>query len=339
MTMKRKTSKIVSRGLSAFMIASFVSVPLTTLAATTNNEELPTPIISEEDKTTRDILDSFNSSFKKDGDLIRISIEDDMYNTGDFIDKVIVKGKGVFAVKDNKEYQLTNIEFDVDFNAMRVLRYDKGKMLPVMYQADDNSITITSNNFKSLEVSEKLQNPFKDVDNSNPYRQSITDIFNYGISTGTTASTFSPYNIVTRGQFTVMVSNALGVLNTDYYGDYTLTDLNGKWYANNVQSLFDLNIVAGYGGKFNGNETINRQQVVAIITRMLNQLGVDTTTDYNPNFVDDDYLYPYAKQSAYYLVERGIVSTSNNEFQPYESLTRGETADILVKSLKLSEQY
>ena len=133
----------------------------------------------------------------------------------------------------------------------------------------------------------------------------VQDIFNYGITQGTTSTTYSPLANITRAQFATMIARALELTHTDMDSQYTLSDLTGKWYANEVQMLVDLGIITGYkDGTFGGENKLTRQQAAAIIVRMLEYMDVDTTPKGNVALDDMDRISDYAKDAVQYLASQ-----------------------------------
>lgn len=128
-------------------------------------------------------------------------------------------------------------------------------------------------------------------------------------------------------------------LNYGDYPRYSLIDLKGKWYANEVQFLVGRGIITGYSnGKFGGNDTITSEQATAIIVRILHYLSTEIDTDESVTLKDAHKVSPYAKKAVQFLVEQNIIPSDIN-FNPQGNLTRAEMAKILMPALKLTSFY
>lgn len=326
--MTRTTRKSSLKGLTALLLVGTIVAPFTVGVAPTHAEEVQEP------------LKSLNWNVEKDGDTIKISIVDTLDDLVNNLGQVVIKDDGVYGIVNDKEYIISKETLDFDYDNARALRHDNNKISTVKHYTSNDSLILTTRSLENIVISSRLDLPFEDVVKTNAYYKDINDLYNYGITNGTSPTTYNPDSLITRGQFAVMVSNALELSDNTRHWHYTLTDLQDKWYANNVQSLYDLDIFTGDNDRFNGEEPITRQQAVTVLVRALGELGVNTATTYNPQFLDDMYVQDYAKQSTYFLAEQGIINTGlKGEFYPHEKITRGETANLIMKTLKLSDNY
>ncbi|MFJ5764326.1 NEAT domain-containing protein [Lysinibacillus sp. NPDC093210] len=178
-----------------------------------------------------------------------------------------------------------------------------------------------------------LQNPFKDIDNVFS-KEEILALYTAGITTGTTATTFSPNRNITRAQFAVMMARALMLQSNK---ETAFTDVKGKWYQKEVQALAEAGIVRGVNATtFNPNANITRQQAAAIILRMLEYKGYKVTVDKNAlTYKDANKVFDYAKQAVSELQALAIMTGSNGYLNPQSNLTRAQMAKILKRSLEL----
>ena len=190
-------------------------------------------------------------------------------------------------------------------------------------------------------ITTRVTAPFDDVTKADWYYEDVQHIFNYGITQGTTSTTYSPPAHITRAQFATMIARALELTHTDTDIEYTLSDLTDKWYANEVQALVDLGIITGYkDGTFGGENTLTRQQAAAMITRMLKYMDVDTTPKGNVDFADMDRIDDYAKEAVQFLASQDVLNSGENtKFNPYNNLTRAQMAKVLMRGLQLSDKY
>ncbi len=178
-----------------------------------------------------------------------------------------------------------------------------------------------------------VENPFTDIDNVFS-KDEILALYAAGITTGTSATTFSPNRNITRAQFAVMIARALNISSNK---ETAFTDVKGKWYEKEVQALSEIGIVKGVNATtFNPNANITRQQAAAIILRMLEYKGYKVTVDKNAlTYKDANKVFDYAKQAVSELQALDIMTGSNGYLNPQSNLTRAQMAKILKRSLEL----
>ena len=153
---------------------------------------------------------------------------------------------------------------------------------------------------------------------------------------GTTSETFKPNKPITRGQFAVLISRALGLQAT---GENPFNDTEGKWYAAEIQALYEAGITKGTtASTFNPDAPITRQQGAAFMARILEYLNTDVKATGKVNFNDANNI------SAEYLPYIELLNSldimtgkPNGSFDPHASLTRGQTAKILKRTLNIAD--
>ena len=294
------------------------------------------------DEAMKEKVDSIVLEVVAKDDSFVLSVDGDKEDVNS-VTNVIVNGKGIFLTVDNTSIKVTDQlpTTTIDFTNARAIRVIDGQVATVSHYIDGDTLKITSNNLKDVVITSRTVAPFDDVAETDWYYQDVQDIFNYGITQGTTSTTYSPLANITRAQFATMIARALELTHTDIDGQYTLSDLTGKWYANEVQMLVDLGIITGYeDGTFGGENKLTRQQAVAMVARMLEHMGVDTTPTGDVAFSDMDHISDYAKEAVQYLASQDVlISGENTKFNPYNNLTRAQMAKILMRSLRLSDSY
>ncbi|MEE1131690.1 MAG: S-layer homology domain-containing protein [Caryophanon sp.] len=172
--------------------------------------------------------------------------------------------------------------------------------------------------------------PFTDV--SGEYVPYVQALYTAGITTGTTATTFAPQANMTRAQFAVMIARALD-LSTKLAAAFT--DIQGKWYAQDVQALAEVGIVTGKtASTFEPGATLTRQQAAVMLYRVLTYSGY-TSTATTPTFSDTAKISDYAKPAFATLQQIGILTGDGNEAKPAQELTRGQMAKLLYLTLQV----
>lgn len=261
------------------------------------------------------------------------------------LENVIIKEDGVFVTVENQEVKISDIEerFTENLENKRALRLAGQKAASVMHYVEGSELVLTTSNYEDIIISSKVSEPFTDVNTKDWFQKDVEEIYNYGFTTGTTATTFSPNAKITRGQFAGMIARALELTGEKSTGtkEFKLTDLKGKWYAEEVQALVKLGIIGGYeNGKFGGEDNLTRQQAMAILGRTLEHLNVNAKSENEINVDDSNKISEYAKEYVNYFAENDIlVSGDNVSFNPQSDLTRAQMAKVLVRALKLTDKY
>jgi hypothetical protein len=209
--------------------------------------------------------------------------------------------------------------------------------VPHYVSEDHSKLVITTNNPDNLLITSRVASNFTDTKGLYS-EQEVEDLFNYVITTGTTATTYSPYQDITRSQFAAMIARALELKPK---GAYAFKDGANQWYAKDVQALYEAGIITGYGdGTFGGGDKLTRQQAAAMIERMLRYMGVDTKVTENVDLADLNKVLDYAKPAVQFLAQHDILNHGEDvAFNPYNHLNRAQMAKMLMRSLRLSDWY
>ncbi len=109
------------------------------------------------------------------------------------------------------------------------------------------------------------KNPFKDVSSSSYYYKAVLWAVEKGITTGTSAATFSPGNPCTRAQSVTFLYNAMG--KPANYADINFKDVkSGSYYYDAVRWAVKERVTAGVSAtEFGSDRTCTRAQIVTFL--------------------------------------------------------------------------
>lgn len=154
---------------------------------------------------------------------------------------------------------------------------------------------------------------------------------------GKTADLFAPEDKLTRAEFAVLVSRALGLETKEYAGTFKDVTTNKAWAYAGIEAAARAGIINGKtDGTFNPDAKITREEIAAIIVRAVKHedAALLNNLDTSKVFADDKNISTFAKLSVKQAVALGIVSgRGGNVFSPQDNATRAESAVMLYRAL------
>ena len=168
----------------------------------------------------------------------------------------------------------------------------------------------------------------------------ISCIAHYGITAGTTPSTFSPADPVSRSQmarFLIRTAGALGVElpdgETSPFEDVDELDDDGR---RSISRLWELGVTRGTGsGRFSPQDTVSRRQMALFLSRLLKTAEVRAGAGSRvPAYGDIDGLPSGVTDAIGHLAGIGVGWPGASEvFEPDRAVTREEMALLLAAAL------
>ncbi|MBQ2741528.1 MAG: S-layer homology domain-containing protein [Oscillospiraceae bacterium] len=159
----------------------------------------------------------------------------------------------------------------------------------------------------------------------------INELAGAGIIKGTSASTFSPAANITRADFALLLVRAFDLKsdNTENFADVDVSD----YFAQELAIARNTGIVGGIGdNKYAPRDNITRQDMMVIVYRALQKLGVELGENTEPKYPDYDAVATYARDAVSALIGAGLVNGKNNLIAPLDYTTRAEVA-VLIKRI------
>jgi len=197
-----------------------------------------------------------------------------------------------------------------------------------------NSVTIPEQGNKPTDAP-KENYEFSDVAENHWAKESIYNLLKKGIISESEDNKFNPERNVTRAEFVKMIVASFGLL--DETAECDLKDVSKDvWYYSYVASAQKYGLITGdEKGCFNAESNITRQDMSAIIYRILLKLGYDSVAEYE-TFADDIDISAYAKEAVYSMRDMGILSgVGENMFMPGNFASRAQAAKIINESIKV----
>ena len=172
-------------------------------------------------------------------------------------------------------------------------------------------------------------NPFTDVKKSDYYYDAVIWAVENGITSGTSATKFSPNATCTRGQVVTFLWRAAGQpepsTKVNPFSDVKSSD----YFYKAVLWAVEKGITSGTGnGKFSPNAACTRAQVATFLWRAEGEPDASGTNPFS-DVKSSDYFY----KAVLWAVEEGITAgTSATKFSPNAACTRGQIVTFLYRA-------
>lgn len=183
------------------------------------------------------------------------------------------------------------------------------------------------------------QTSFHDVASSDWYYNAVNFAVDKGLFNGTSATTFSPDVVMTRGMFVTVLGRMAGV-DTSLYQTAQFADVPRSMYYTPYINWANKNgIVNGIDTfTFKPDQPLTRQDLVTILFRYVTNTGGDNATaSDNPYYAFSDYNSTggYAVSAMKWAVYHGVIKGSNNRLAPLDNATRAQVAQIFYNAFDL----
>ena len=231
------------------------------------------------------------------------------------------------------------------WNVMPVRHYDHGNFIAGMPVPDLASQSIPALRQFYLSLMDNLSHvtaptptptpgtglPFTDVPAdrwSYPY---IKQLYDAGVVSGTSATTFEPTANVTRAQFVTMIAGLAGA-DVSGYASGPFDDVQaGSWYAPYVNWAAASGIVSGTSATtFEPAAEISRQDMAVMLYNYAQQAGVQLDQTTVTPFTDEGSIAAYALPAVQALHSAGVISgMPDGSFQPQATTTREQACVVL----------
>ncbi|TMV47660.1 hypothetical protein FE783_21675 [Paenibacillus mesophilus] len=175
-------------------------------------------------------------------------------------------------------------------------------------------------------------------------KRAVNDMGSRMVIEGTGNGMFHPDRDITRAEFAAIIVRGLGLKleqGTAPFADVKAAD----WYASAVKTAYSHQLIDGFeDGTFRPNDTITREQAMAIIAKAMAITGLKAKLPVQAadaafrSYLDAADISVWAKNGLADCLQAGIVSgRSGSELAPKASITRAEVAVIVQRLLQKSE--
>lgn len=181
--------------------------------------------------------------------------------------------------------------------------------------------------------------PFTDVKDTDWYGEAVRYVYKNHLFTGTSASTFSPKETMTRAMFVQVLANMTENYDAeDWVRQSSFDDVPANaWYANAVEWAYRSNIIKGTSETtFSPDKAITREEIARILYTYAVRTGSNrsySTSAFNV-FPDHDHTAPWAVTAMKWATTNGVINGTlcgyTRFLQPKAVATRAQTAQIFM---------
>jgi len=138
---------------------------------------------------------------------------------------------------------------------------------------------------------------------------------------------FNPNEAITRAQLAVILDK---IMKYQDKAKNTFGDLSDTWYTDAILKANAAGVIVGDGVNLRPNDTVTRQEAVAMIGRAF---GIEEIAG-QPDFIDNNDISPWAVGYVNAFAEKGYIEGYNNIFNPKGELSRAAAVTIIDKIIK-----
>lgn len=179
---------------------------------------------------------------------------------------------------------------------------------------------------------------FIDVTKNDWFYDAVYAAWEKGLMNGTTATTFEPNAMTTRGMLVAILYRMEGspeVVSPNSFSDVA----EDMYYADAVAWAAANGIVNGYDDdRFGPDDVLLREQTAAILYRYAEYKGMDITTDGALAFDDADMVSDYAQDAMLWAVSVELMNgMDENTLAPQDGTQRSHMATLLTRLVAMTE--
>ncbi|MCK6077832.1 S-layer homology domain-containing protein [Paenibacillus silvae] len=171
-------------------------------------------------------------------------------------------------------------------------------------------------------------------------QNAVNDMASRKIIEGTGNGNFSPDQYMTRAEFAVIITRALGIAPKALNSTYSDVPQN-VWYSAAVGSAHEYNLIQGYAdGSYQPNRNITREEAMLLLARAMElRTGPASITEQQARQIIADRglekgISSWAIKGAAQMIETGIVTgRSKGDLAPDAFVTRAEVTQMVARLL------
>ena len=174
-------------------------------------------------------------------------------------------------------------------------------------------------------------------------RRAVDCLAEFGITRGTSSTTFSPLSAVTRWQMALFLTRQAEAHGIDLPSGSSVGFLDIAGLSDAAQRAINqldrLGIAEGTSTTtFSPNESVTRWQMALFLTRLLEEAGIDLPSGSDQDFFDVRVLSSETEKAVNQIIQLDISEgTSSTTFSPNNPVTRWQMALFLTRTLEAGD--
>lgn len=175
--------------------------------------------------------------------------------------------------------------------------------------------------------------PFTDINANSDYFKGLEYLFNNGIITGTSDTTFAPSGTMTRASLVTMLHRMEDTPTAPPSGFEDVQE--GQWYTNAIDWAKETGLVNGTSDTtFSPDVSLTKESVIAIIDRYYDYKQYSLETTMSGDIADLNSASSWFQENITNMYKIGILNIdANNNFNPTANATRSDVAYMLGEFL------
>ncbi len=207
----------------------------------------------------------------------------------------------------------------------------------------DGTYTFTmpaSNVTVAAEVYECPSLAFPDIDLTEWYHEGVDYAIAHNLMRGIDVGVFAPEKTVTRAEMAGILWNLEG--QPEVEAEIPFPDVaENEWYTEAIRWAASAGIIKGYDtGNFGPNDTITREQMAAMLyfyEQKIGSGGFAEDDTFDLTFDDAAEISDWAREAVAWCTIKGVITGSENKFNPADTSKRSDLATILALYDKLAK--
>jgi hypothetical protein len=174
-------------------------------------------------------------------------------------------------------------------------------------------------------------------------RGAVDCLAEYGITRGTSSTTFSPLDEVSRWQMALFLTRQAEAHGIDLPSGSSVGFLDIAGLSDAAQRAINqldrLGVAEGTSSTtFSPNESVTRWQMALFLTRLLEEAGIDLPSGSDQDFFDVRVLPSETEKAVNQIIQLDISEgTSSTTFSPNNPVTRWQMALFLIRTLEAGD--
>ncbi|MFI3230062.1 MAG: leucine-rich repeat protein [bacterium] len=218
------------------------------------------------------------------------------------------------------------------WSAIQIAKDNNNRFLEATITYNNQSSTTTPTT-PDVSTNTTYNLPFTDIPTSADYVSQLEYLYNNEIINGTTDTTFSPSDTMTRAMLVVMLYRMEGSPEVAHAGFSDVSE--SDWYSSDISWAKENGIVNGTTDTtFSPNNSLTKEQVVAIIDRYYEYKGYQLANTKEGSIADSGSVSSWFQENISNMYQLGILNTdASNNFNPQDNATRSDVAYMLGELL------